>query len=189
MKTFLRLLTFLSPFRWLIALAILLGCVTIVSNMALLSMAAYLIAASALGPLLALLTLPIYIVRFAGISRAISRYVERRVAHNATFRLLAQLRTWVYSRLEPLAPAHLFAYRSGDILTHLVADVEELQNIYLRVVSPILVAIIIAAITFATFSIFGAVLAWVALAFLIITGIGVPLLTGILARNLGRQQV
>ncbi len=189
MKTFLRLLTFLSPFRWLIALAILLGCITIVSNMALLSMAAYLIAASALGPLLALLILPIYIVRFAGVSRAISRYAERRVAHNATFRLLAQLRTWVYSRIEPLAPAHLFAYRSGDILTRLVTDVEELQNVYLRVVSPIIVAIIIIVITFATFSIFGSVLAWVALAFLVITGLGVPLLTGLLARNLGRQQV
>lgn len=189
MKTFLRLLTFLSPFRWLIALAILLGCITILSNMALLSMAAYLIAAAALSPLLVLLMLPIYIVQFAGVSRAVSRYAERRVAHNATFHLLAQLRTWVYSRLEPLAPAHLFAYRSGDILTRLVSDIEELQNVYLRVISPIVVAIITALVTFGVFSIFGTVLAWVALAFLVATGFGVPLLISVLARNLGKQQL
>lgn len=189
MKTFLRLLTFLEPFRWLIALAILLGCLTVVSNMALMSMAAYLIAAAALGPLLVMLTLPIYIVRFAGVSRAVSRYAERRLSHNATFRLLVQLRTWVYSRLEPLAPAHLFAYRSGDMLTRLVSDVEELQNVYLRVVSPILIAVIIAVVTFATFSIFGSLLAWTALAFFVATGFGVPLLTALLARNLGRQHL
>src|SRR6266478_9413109 len=126
MKVFLRLLTSLSPFRWLVALGILLGCVTVASNMALLGMAAYLIAAAALAPLLILLMLPIYIVRFMGVLRAVSRYGERLVAHNVTFRLLAQLRTFVYSRLEPLAPARLLAYRSGDVLARLVADIEEL---------------------------------------------------------------
>ncbi|TMD81906.1 MAG: thiol reductant ABC exporter subunit CydC, partial [Chloroflexi bacterium] len=63
MKVFLRLLSFLSAFRWLVALAILLGSLMIASNMLLLGMAAYLIAAAALGPLLAILTIPIYIVR------------------------------------------------------------------------------------------------------------------------------
>src|SRR5438477_10335518 len=111
MKLFLRLLKFLSP--WQVALAILLGCATVASNIGLLSMAAYLIAAAAIVPFLFLLTLPIYIVRVMGVSRAVSRYGERLVAHNVTFRLLAQLRTWVYSRLAPLAPAQLLMYRSG----------------------------------------------------------------------------
>ena len=73
MKLFLRLLTFLRPFRWQMALAIILGCATVASNMGLLGMAAYLIAAAALAPLLVLLMLPIYIVRFMGVSRAVSR--------------------------------------------------------------------------------------------------------------------
>ena len=94
MKTFTRLLTFLWPFRWLIALAILLGSVMIASSIGLLGMAAYLIAASALGPLLVLLSIPIYLVRAMGIVRALSRYAERLVSHNATFRLLARLRVW-----------------------------------------------------------------------------------------------
>ncbi len=189
MKVFLRLLSFLSAFRWLVALAILLGSLMIASNMLLLGMAAYLIAAAALGPLLAILTIPIYIVRLMSVSRAGSRYAERVVSHNVTFHLLAQLRTWVYRRLEPLAPAYLHKQRSGDMLTRIVADVDELQNVYLRIVSPIIVAIIISLLTFALFSIFSPVLAWDAVAFLVITGCGVPLLSGILTRGLGKRQL
>jgi ATP-binding cassette subfamily C protein CydC len=123
------------------------------------------------------------------VSRSTSRYVERLVSHNITFRLLARLRTWVYSRLEPLAPSHLLTYRSGDVLTRLVADVEELQNVYLRMVSPIIVAIIISLLTFALFAIFSTLLAWVAVAFLVATGLGVPFLSAVLARGLGRRQL
>src|SRR2546421_7262389 len=187
MKLFLRLLKFMSP--WQVALAILLGCATVASNIGLLSMAASLIAAAAIVPFLFLLTLPIYIVRVMGVSRAVSRYGERLVAHNVTFRLLAQLRTWVSSRLEPLAPARLLAYRSGDVLARLVADVEELQHVYLRVVSPLIVAVVIAILTFGLFSIFSPVLAWTALAFLVATGLGVPLLAGVLTRGLGKRQL
>ncbi len=189
MKILFRLLSFLSAFRWQAAFAILLGCIMIASNMALLGMAAYLIAAAALVPLLVTLTLPIYIVRFASVSRAGSRYLERLVSHDVTFRLLAQLRIWVYSRLEPLAPAYLQEYRSGDVLTRLVSDVEELQNVYLRVFSPIIVAIAIGLLTFGLFSLFSPALAWTALAFLIVTGFGVPLLAGLLTRGLGKQQL
>ena len=189
MTLFLRLLKFLIPFRWQVALAIFLGCATVASNIGLLGTAAYLIAAAAIVPFLVLLTLPIYIVRFMGVLRAVSRYGERLGAHNVTFRSLAQLRTFVYSRLEPLAPARLLAYRSGDVLTRLVADIEELQHIYLRVISPFIVAVVITMLTFGLFSIFSPVLAWIALAFLVATGLGVPLLVGMLTRGLGRRQL
>ena len=189
MKVFLRLLTYLRPFWWQVSLAIILGSATVASNIGLLGMAAYLIAAAALAPLLVLLMLPIYIVRFMSVTRAASRYCERIMSHNVTFRLLAQLRTRIYSRLEPLAPARLLMYRSGDVLTRLVADVEELQNIYLRVVSPFIVAIVIAILTFGLFSIFSPVLAWTALAFLVVTGLGVPPLAARLARGLGKRQL
>jgi ATP-binding cassette, subfamily C, bacterial CydC len=189
MKTFIRLLAFLSPFRWLIALAILLGSVMIASNIGLLGMAAYLIAASALGPLLVLLSIPMYFVRATSVVRALSRYAERLISHNATFHLLARLRVWTYSRIEPQAPAHLLTHRSGDMLARLVADIEELQNFYLQAVSPIVIALVISLFTFGIFSIFSMGLAWVALAFLVIAGSGVPLLAALLSRGLGKQQV
>ena len=189
MKTFMRLLAQLSPFRWWIALAILLGCVMIASNMLLLGMAAYLIAAAALGPLLVMLTVPIYIVQLMSVVRSCSRYAERLVSHNVTFRLLARLRVWLYSRLKPLAPALLLSYRSGDVLARLVSDIEELQNVYLRAVSPIIVALAIGLLSFYIFSIFSLTLAWVALVFLIVAGLGIPLLTSMLSRDIGRQQL
>ncbi len=189
MKTFLRLLAFLRPFSLLVALAALLGCVMIASNMGLLSMAAYLIAAASLAPLLVALVLPMYIVRFMSITRVTSRYLERLLSHNVTFRLLAQLRAWVYSRLEPLAPGGLFALRSGDVLARLITDIEELQNFYLRAVSPFVIALVIAALTFFLLSIFSPLLAWTAVAFLFAAGLGVPLLAQALSRGLGRQQL
>lgn len=189
MKTLIRLLSFLAPFRWLMALAIILGSVMIASSMGLLGMAAYLIAASALGPLLVFLTIPIYMVQVMGVTRALSRYTERLVSHNVTFRLLARLRVWAYSRIAPQAPAHLLNLRSGDMLTRFVADIEELQNIYLRVVSPVVVALVVSLFTFGVFAFFSLGLAWVALAFLVAAGLGVPFLAASLARGLGRQRV
>ncbi len=189
MTIFIRLLAFLAPVHRRVALAVLLGCATVASNMGLLGMAAYLIAAAALKPLLILLTLPIYIVRFMGVSRAVARYAERLVAHDVTFRLLAVLRARVYARLAPLAPARLLAYRSGDVLARLVGDVEELQNLYLGVVAPLVVAIAIAALTASLFALFSQTLAWAALVFLAAAGAGVPLLAGVLSRGLGYRQL
>jgi ATP-binding cassette, subfamily C, bacterial CydC len=179
----------LSPFRWRIAVAILLGSVMIASSIGLFGMAAYLIGAAALGPLLVLLSIPIYLVQTMGILRAASRYTERLVSHNTTFRLLAHLRVWAYKRIEPQAPAHLLAHRSGDLLARLVADIEELQNFYLRVVSPIVVALVMSLFAFGIFSIFSVGMAWVALDFLVLTGLGVPCLAASLSHGLGKQQV
>ncbi len=189
MKTFRRLLLLLTPFSWLIALAIVLGCVMIASNMLLLGMAAYLIAEAALVPLMVMLTLPSFLVRLASVTRALARYAERLVSHNVTFRLLARLRVFVYRRLELLAPAYLRQYRSGDLHARLLADIEELQNIYLRAVSPLIVALAISGLTFWLFAVFSPLLAWVAFAFLVGTGVGVPSLIGWLTRGLGKQQL
>src|SRR5205807_1740795 len=117
-----------------------------------------------------------YFVRATSIVRALSRYAERLVSHNATFHLLARLRMWTYSRIEPQAPAHLLIHRSGDMLARLVADIEELQNFYLQAVSPIVIALVISLFTFGIFSIFSMGLAWVALACLAVAGSGVLLL-------------
>ncbi|HEX4203214.1 MAG TPA: thiol reductant ABC exporter subunit CydC [Ktedonobacteraceae bacterium] len=189
MKSLLRLLQFLAPFRWQIVLAVILGCTMVASSIILLSMAAYLIAAAALAPLLLLLTFPIYIVRFMGVLRPVSRYSERLVSHELTFRLLTKIRTWVFQHLEPLAPAHLLTYRSGDILSRLIADVNELQNLYLRIVSLMLIAILMSIFTLVVFLVFSSILTWVAFGFLLVTGLGVPLLSLCLSRELGKRQL
>lgn len=189
MKIYLRLLRLMAPFGWLVVLAILLGSITIASNMLLLSMAAYLISDAALVSLMISLTLPSYIVRTMGVVRPLSRYFERLISHDVTFRLLTQIRVQVYSALEPLLPTQKLNFRSGDVLTRLISDVDELQNVYLYGISPVAIWLIITGLTYSIFLIFSPLLAWVALIFLIVTGIAVPLLTGLLTRQLGRRRI
>jgi ATP-binding cassette subfamily C protein CydC len=188
-RMFLRLLGFLKPYRWRVALAILLGVATVISNVGLLATAAYVISAAAIVPYLSMLVIPVYLVRLFSVSRAASRYAERLASHDVTFKLLGNLRTWFYARLEPLAPARLARYRSGDLLSRVVKDVEELENVYLRVVSPLVVAIVVSLITFLVFHAFGTAMALAAAGFLVATGVGAPLLVRLLSRGLGRRQL
>ncbi len=170
-------------------LAVLLGVATVVSNVGLLATAAYVISAAALVSFLGALVIPIYLVRLFGVSRAGARYAERLVSHDLTFGLLADIRTWFYTRLEPLAPARLQRYRTGDLLARIVQDVEELQNVYLRIVAPVAVACVTTLLTFVLLYSFGPPLAFVALGFLVAAAIGVPLLVRSLARGLGLRQL
>jgi ATP-binding cassette, subfamily C, bacterial CydC len=188
-RTFLRLAGFLKPHIPRVMLAILLGVATVTSNVGLLATAAYVISASALVAFLGSLVIPIYLVRLFGVSRAGARYAERLISHNLTFKLLADIRTWFYTRLEPLAPARLLRHRTGDLLSRIVGDVEELQNVYLRIIAPVAVASVTSLLTFALLYSFGPPLAFVALGFLLAAGIGVPILVRNLAGGLGRRQL
>lgn len=188
MTTLAYFLRLLRPFRSRMALAVLCGAVMVASSIGLLGMAAYLIAAAALKPLLVLLMLPIYVVQVAGITRGASRYAERLTGHDVTFRLLARLRADVYRRLVSFGPAQLITYRNGDLLTRLVADIDELQHLYLNLIGPFLVAGLVAVLTAGLFAIFSPVLAWAALAALVVTGIGLPALAGRLSRGFGERQ-
>ena len=189
MKVFLRLLGFMRPYGWRVLLGVLLGVATVASNVGLLATAAYVISAAAVVPFLAMLTIPVYLVRLFSVSRAASRYAERLVSHDVTFRLLAELRTRFYTRLAPLAPARLLQYRSGDLLARIVKDVEELQNVYLRSFSPGAVALAVCALAALVLYKFGPTMAFVAIGFLVTTGVGVPVLVRTLSKGLGRRQL
>ncbi len=144
MKTLLRLLRLLGPFRWQMAAAVALGVATVGSGIGLMGTAAFLIASAALHPSIAELQVAIVGVRFFGVSRGIFRYLERLVSHQLTLRLLGRLRQWFFRALEPLAPARIIEMRSSDLLTRAVADVESLQELFIRAVAPPLVAAVVA---------------------------------------------
>ncbi|MCZ7666364.1 MAG: hypothetical protein M5U34_03580 [Chloroflexi bacterium] len=82
-------------------------------------------------------------VRFFGLARGVFRYLERLVSHNVTFKVLARLRVWFYEALEPLAPARLQQFGSGDLLSRIVSDVDTLENFTYGAVSPPLVALVV----------------------------------------------
>ncbi len=142
MNTVLRLLRLLKPFAGWVALSALLSLATVAAGVGLLGTSAYLIARAALHPSIGALQVAIVGVRFFGISRSVFRYSERLASHSANFRLLARLRVTAYRALEPLAPARLQAFQSGDLLSRATADIDTLENFYVRVISPPLVALL-----------------------------------------------
>jgi thiol reductant ABC exporter CydC subunit len=171
------------------ALAAALGLATIGSSIGLMATSAWIIAAAALHPSIAALQVAIVGVRFFGIARGAFRYLERYVSHHVTFRLLARLRVWFYAALEPLAPARLMQYRSGDLLSRAVADIETLQNFYGRVLAPPLVAVGIGFGMWVWMRGFDPRLAAALVAGLCVAGAGVPLLTRLLSRAVGQRVV
>jgi thiol reductant ABC exporter CydC subunit len=85
-------------------------------------------------------------VEVIAIARAPLRYAERLSAHDAGFRALARWRVWLFDRLEPLSPAALGTWRSGDVAGRATADVDALQDLYLRALGPLVLAIFVAAL-------------------------------------------
>jgi ATP-binding cassette subfamily C protein CydCD len=188
-STLWRLLAFLQPYAGWVALAVLTGFATILSSIGLMTTAAYIISVAALHPSIADLQVAIVGVRFFGITRGLFRYLERYVSHQVTFRLLARLRSWFYTALEPLAPARLMAYHSGDLLARILDDIQTLESFYVRVVAPPLVAFLVGLISCLFLALFSARLALALLFFLAVGGVGIPLLARRLGSRPGQQAI
>jgi thiol reductant ABC exporter CydC subunit len=188
---FKRLVGFFRPLAGWVALAVGLGLLTIVSGIGLMTTSAFLISEAALHPSISALSVAIVGVRFFGLARGVFRYLERYVSHQVTFKLLARFRVWFYEKLEPLAPAVLVGnqYRSGDLLGRVVADVETLQNFYVRVIAPPLVAALLGLGLWFFLGGWGFQLAFIFLGFYLLAGVGVPLLSYWLGREIGQSLI
>ncbi len=143
MKTTLRLLGFLRPFAAAVTLSVLLGAGALAAGIGLLGTSAYLIATAALHPSIAVLQVAIVGVRAFGILRAALRYAERLATHSASLALLAKLRTWFFAAVLPLSPAQIQPTPSADLFTRATADLDSLENFYVRAVAPPLTALVV----------------------------------------------
>ncbi|WP_104178664.1 thiol reductant ABC exporter subunit CydC [Cryobacterium sp. Y50] len=132
--------------RWFVP-GLLAGVTSAVMAVALLACSAWLITRAAEMPSLAYLGMAIVGVRAFAIFRSVFRYLERLTSHDAAFRQLAELRLGIFRRIVPVAPAGLAQTGRGDLLTRLVRDVDDLQDLPLRVVQPLLVAGITAVLS------------------------------------------
>jgi ATP-binding cassette, subfamily C, bacterial CydC len=172
-----RLLRLVRPLWPWLAAGVLLGVVAIGSNIALMALSAYLISKAAIATGVAELALAITGVRVLAISRAGFRYLERYTTHRAMFRILSTVRVWFYSAVEPLAPARLVERRSGDLLTRAVNDVDGLEDFYIRVLVPPVVAAVVIAGVSVVYGLFDLVMGLVLAGFLVLTGVVLPLFT------------
>jgi thiol reductant ABC exporter CydC subunit len=125
--------------------AALLGAITLMSSIALMATSGWLISQASQMPPVLTLSVAVVGVRTFALSRGVARYAERLVSHNATFKSLTGIHRAIFDRLELLAPAGLPAFRSGDLLARLVADVDSVQDLPLRVLMPIFSGVLAAS--------------------------------------------
>lgn len=147
----------------------------------------YVVAKAALATPLYSLVIVTSFLKLAGLIRGASRYAERYFSHRATFTILSDLRVSFYEKLEPLAPNIFQKYRSGDLLSRIVGDVESLQNFFLRVFYPpvIMGLVFLATIYFTMF--FSVYISLILLAGVVITGIVVPVLFALRQKRVHSQ--
>ncbi|MDQ6914628.1 MAG: thiol reductant ABC exporter subunit CydC, partial [Actinomycetota bacterium] len=126
------------------ALGATLGFATVAAGVGLTATSAFLVARASLVTSFVEIQTVFVGVRFFAIARGALRYLERYVAHDVTFQLLARLRVWFYAAVEPLAPAVLWRRQSGDVLARIVDDLGDLEQFYVRVLMPAAAALLTA---------------------------------------------
>jgi thiol reductant ABC exporter CydC subunit len=131
--------------RYRLLLSAVLGTLAAACSVGLLATSAWLISRSAQRPPVLYLMAPAAVVQAFGLGRAGLRYAERLAGHDAALRLLASFRTDAYDSLARIAPAGLREYRSGDLISRLVTDIDSLADRWLRVRLPYVVAAVAGA--------------------------------------------
>ncbi|MFK3835339.1 thiol reductant ABC exporter subunit CydC [Microbacterium sp. NPDC087868] len=129
------------------------GMLSAAAAVSLLAVSGWLIVSASIVDSLVPLSIAVVGVRFFAVSRAVTRYLERLSGHDAALRQLATTRADMVRRLIPLSPAGLGRTDRGKVLSALVDDVENLQNLPLRVVQPLGVSGLVAvgAVVFIAF--------------------------------------
>ena len=187
--TFAPLIKILKSFTGEVLLSLALGIAAIGAGIGLMGTSAYIIASAALRPSISVLQVAIVGVRFFGLSRGVFRYLERVVSHSVNLRVVSRLREDFYRRIEPGAPANLVSYRSGDLLQRVIGDLETLENFYVRVIAPFIVAaVVVLGVSFFVGG-YAVELGILLAAGMILTGFFQPLISLLLTRKLSRQQV
>lgn len=147
----------------------------------------YIIASAAIQTPIYQLQVAIVGVRFFGISRGVFRYLERYISHEVTFRLLAKLRLWFFKSIEPLIPSKKKDLTSGDLLSRSIEDIESLEHIFVRVISPPFVFVAVSLLMFYLLNLFNLKYSLIFISVFYLSTIGIPALTFLLSNKLGKE--
>lgn len=147
MRALLPYLALYKRHKWMLSLGVVLAIITLLASIGLLTLSGWFLSASAVVGVAGVYSfnymLPAAGVRGAAITRTAGRYFERLVSHDATFRVLAHLRVYTFTKVLPLSPSGIARFRQGELLNRLVADVDTLDHLYLRVISPLVGALVV----------------------------------------------
>ena len=129
-----------------LALGILLAILTLLASICLLTISGWFLASTAVAGIMGVsfnYLLPSAGVRGSAVTRTVFRYCERLVSHDTTFRILATLRAFTFKKLLPLTPSAISRFKQAELLNRLVADIDTLDHLYLRLISPIVSAFMV----------------------------------------------
>ncbi|KKB76462.1 ABC transporter ATP-binding protein [Devosia soli] len=174
-----------------LSLTLLLSVVTLASGIALLGTSGWFITATALTTLgLGFnLFVPSAMVRAFSFVRILARYGERFVGHNATLKLLSDLRGWLFGALFPRLPLADRSIRHGDIVSRLTADIDALDVAFLVAVGPMLGALLIGTVMTVVLALLLPGAAIIYGACIGLAAIAVPVILVLVARKAGRDTV
>lgn len=121
---------------------------TLTAGVALLGLSGWFITSAGLASVLLASGIAVYLdvyvpgagIRGFALTRTIARYLERLYNHDTVLRLLADLRVRLFARISRLPVLHLNRQRSSQWLNRLTSDLDTLDNLYLRLLAPPLVA-------------------------------------------------
>ncbi|MBK7229146.1 MAG: thiol reductant ABC exporter subunit CydC [Ignavibacteriales bacterium] len=183
LKTFIKIVSLGKEYKFWMLLAALLGFFTVGSGIGLMMTSSYLIAKATMQTPIYQLQVAIVGVRFFGISRGIFRYLERYISHNVTFKLLAKFRVWFFKSLIPIVPSKTIDFSSGDLLSRSIEDIESIEHVFVRVISPPFIFVATSLLMFGLLSIFSLTYSLIFIFMFFTSAIGIPLLTFLLSNK------
>lgn len=160
-----------GPARLAIALLLAIGASG--SAVALMGVSAWLVSRAAEHPPVMYLSAAAVGVRFFGINRGVSRYLERLTGHDVALRMQSALRVHVYDKLSRTT---LLGTPHGDLLVRIIADTGAITDLLVRVLLPFCSTLVVFVGTGLLLAPFSPPFAIVLLGAALLAGLVVPLL-------------
>ena len=132
--------------------------------------------------------IPSALIRLLALARTLLRYGERYYTHDATFRLLAYLRVFLFERALALKLEDAMRLKSSDLQRRLQADLERLEMIYVRQLVPFVCAVLMGMVVGGVLLAFSWALAATALSLMLLAGVLVPVIATRLTEKASREQ-
>lgn len=126
---------------------------------------------------------PSALIRLLAVSRTLLRYGERYYTHDATFRLIAYLRVFLFERALDLKIEDALKLKSSDIQRRMQSDVERLELIYIKQFVPFVVAVLMGMVVGAFLLWYSVLMAFTAIALMLLAGVIIPIIMTMLARE------
>ncbi|MCF6202496.1 MAG: thiol reductant ABC exporter subunit CydC [Methylococcaceae bacterium] len=197
MNDLLFFLKLFTPYRTWLILGVFLALLTSLASISLLTLSGWFITSSAIAGLLAPdgvaiafnFMQPAAEIRALAITRTFGRYAERIVTHEATFRVLAEIRCWFFAKLIPLSPGRLSMQRSAELLNGITREIDILDDVYLRLCSPVFVGIVGGGAVIFFLACYSIQISIFVFIMLLISGILVPLMFNRLGQDCAKKIV